>query len=43
MGPVKVGKPTDDWKKDPEGVPEEAVSKAVRGATKIATQVRLIA
>lgn len=35
----QVGKPTDDWKNDPEGVPESAMSKAVRGATKFATQV----
>ena len=36
---LQVGKPTDDWKNDPEGIPEGAVSKAVRGATKLATQV----
>ena len=36
----QVGKPNDDWKNDPEGVPEGAVSKAVRGASKLASQVR---
>ena len=36
---VQVGKPTDDWKNDPEGIPEAALSKAVRGATKFASQV----
>ena len=36
---TQVGKPTDDWKNDPEGGPESAVSRAVRGATKFASQV----
>ena len=42
MCSVQVGKPTDDWKNDPEGIPEGAVSKAVRGATKLATQVNIV-
>ena len=38
---LQAGQPTDDWKSDPEGGQESAVSKAVRGVTKFASQVRI--
>ena len=34
-----MGKPSDDYKNDPEGKPESAVSKAVRSGAKLAAQV----
>ena len=30
----QIGKPTNDWKHDPEGKPEGVVSKAIRTTTK---------
>ena len=36
---MQVGKPSDDYKSDPEGKPESTVSKAVRGGAKLAAQV----
>ena len=38
----QVGQPTDDWKSDPEGGQESAVSKAVRGVTRFASQVSIM-
>ena len=34
-----MGKPTGQWRDDPEGKPESAVSKAVRGTAKLAAQM----
>jgi len=31
---LQVGKPTEDWQNDPEGKPESAVSKVIRGTAK---------
>lgn len=35
---AQVGKPTKDWKNDPEGKPESAVSKALRSTAKQAAK-----
>lgn len=36
---IQVGKPSAQWRDDPEGKPESAVSKAVRQTAKLASQV----
>lgn len=36
---IQVGKPSDDYRNDPEGKPESAISKAVRGGAKLAARV----